>query len=122
MQKVVFIDDDPMMLRMAAFIAKKAGAESAGCSSGEEGLAYIKDNAPAVAFIDVEMPVMNGFEVLGALGENGAFEKTKVYMMSGTVNEEVVSKASFLGAAGVIEKPLNAAEVIEIIKKSEGEV
>ena len=68
------------------------------------------------------MPMMNGFEVLGALGENGAFEKTKVYMMSGTVNEEVVSKASFLGAAGVIEKPLNAAEVIEIIKKSEGEV
>ncbi len=110
--KVLFIDDDSMMLRMASFIMKKGGHQAVTAESGAEGIELIKENAPDVVFIDVEMPGMNGFETLEALNAEGALSGTRVYMMSGTVTGDVESQAKSLGAAGVIDKPLNAAEVL----------
>lgn len=116
MSKVLFIDDDRLILRMASFIAKKCGAPAVCCSSGQEGLSEIEQEKPALAFIDVEMTGMNGFEVLEQLTSKGLTSAMTVYMMSGTVTDEVCQKAAGLGAKGVIEKPLNAAEVTALIK------
>ena len=116
MSKVLFIDDDQMILRMASFIAKKCGVPAECCSSAAEGLSSIETDAPALAFIDVEMPETNGIELLEMLSSKGITDAVKIYMMSGTVTDEVCQKATVLGAKGVIGKPLNAGEVSALIK------
>ncbi|MBR1724183.1 MAG: response regulator [Ruminococcus sp.] len=114
--KVLFIDDDSMMLRMAGFILKKGGHEAFTAESGAEGLRLIEEWRPELVFIDVEMPQMNGFETLEAIKKSGNTE-LRVCMMSGTVNDEITEQALRLGAEGVIEKPLNAAEVNAVINR-----
>ena len=116
MNKVIFIDDDPMTLHAAAFIAKKSGVESLCCSEGGEGLAMIEKEKPTLAFIDVEMPEMNGFEVLEKLPKKMCTEEMTVYMMSGTVTDEECERTKRSGAAGIISKPLIASELIDIIR------
>lgn len=115
--KVLFIDDDSMILRMAGFIMKKGGHEALTAGSCDEGIAQIQELSPQMAFIDVEMPEKNGFETLEAIRAEGL--GLRVWMMSGTVTEEVVARAKSLGAEGVIEKPLNAAEVYSALEEKE---
>lgn len=111
--KVLFIDDDPMILRMAGFIMKKAGHEAVTAGSGQEGLTLAERESPETVFIDVEMPGKNGFETLEEMTKLPG--ERRIFMMSGTVTEEVRARASELGALGVIDKPLSAPEVIEAV-------
>ena len=114
MKRILFIDDDAMILRMAGFIMKKCGCEALTASSGEEGTALAVSESPDMVFVDMEMPGMDGFETLVQLKAQAA---APVYMMSGTVTEENRKRAEELGACGVISKPLNAAEVMSIVKE-----
>lgn len=117
--KVLFIDDEPMILKMAGFILKKGGYECVTAGSGEEGIRLCKESCPEMIFIDVEMPGMNGFETLEELKKSSV--NARICMMSGTINEEVMRKARALGAVGIIEKPLNAQVVYSMIEGSEEE-
>lgn len=115
MSRIMFIDDDSMMLRMAGFIMKKAGHEALTASSGEEGLSKLAADKPDMVFIDIEMPGMNGIEVLEKIKADGSLAGIPVCLMSGTVTDEIKAKAADLGAVGVIGKPLNAGEVTGVI-------
>lgn len=112
--KVLFIDDDPMILRMSGFILKKGGYEALAAGSGDEGIALIVEQSPDLVFIDVEMPEKNGFETLEEIRQSGI--DVRVCMMSGSVSSEIRDKTVALGAEGLIEKPLNAADVYSVIK------
>ena len=113
--KVLIIDDDSMMLRMASFIVKKAGHEALTAQSGEEGIELARSEVPDMAFIDVEMPVMDGFTAAEQIKSDAALSGVRICMMSGTVTDEVTARAEQLGADGVAAKPLNAAEIVGII-------
>nr|AHF26174.1 response regulator receiver protein [uncultured bacterium Contigcl_1787] len=113
--KVLIIDDDSMMLRMASFIVKKAGHEALTAQSGEEGVALARSSRPDIVFIDVEMLVMDGFAAAEQIKSDDTLSGTRICMMSGTVTDEVVARAKQLGAVGVTGKPLNAGEIINII-------
>ena len=115
MSKVLVIDDDPMILRMAGFILKKGGHEALTAASGKDGIEAVKSSAPDVVFIDNEMPEMSGLEVLEALRSVGAPAGLRACIMTGTLTEEIKEKAGSLGAVGCVEKPLNAAEMLALI-------
>ena len=115
MSRILFTDDDPMMLRMAGFIMKKTGNEALTASSGEEGLAKLKSESPDMVFIDIEMPGMSGLEMLAQIRQDSTLASVPVCLMSGTVTDRVKAQAAELGALGVIGKPLQAAEVASVI-------
>ena len=117
MDKIMFIDDDAMVIRMAAFIMKKSGYQSVSAQSGEEGIAAAKAEHPVMIFVDAEMPVMNGFEVVKQLKADADTADIPVCMMSGTITDEIKDKAIKCGAIGMIEKPLKAPEIISIVNK-----
>lgn len=116
MSKLLIVDDDPMMLRIASFILKKGGHEALTAASGEEALGVIRAEHPAMVFLDVEMPGMSGTEVLAAIRGDAALAETPVCLMSGTVTEALQTQAASLGAAGVIGKPLQADEILRMIQ------
>ena len=115
MSRILFTDDDQMMLRMAGFIMKKTGNEAITASSGEEGLSKLKSEQPDMVFIDIEMPGMSGLEMLARIRQDSSVASVPVCLMSGTVTDEIKAQASELGAVNVIGKPLQAAEVSAVI-------
>ena len=118
MSRILITDDDSMMLKMAGFIVKKAGHEAVTASSGEECLNKIRETEPALTVIDVEMPDMNGIETLEAIRADAALSDAKVCLMTGTLTDEVKTRAEELGALGCLKKPLAADELLSIINKA----
>jgi two-component system LytT family response regulator len=68
--KTLIVDDEPLAReRLAALLANEADIEILGqCRDGEEAVSAILDHAPQLVFLDVQMPHMNGFEVIEAVG------------------------------------------------------
>lgn len=120
MGKIMFIDDDPMVLRMAGFMMKKSGNQILTADCGKQGIAAAVEQQPELIFVDAEMPEMNGFEVIRQLKADSASAEIPVYMMSGTVTDETIAEAKRLGAVDIVEKPLNAALILDIIKNNGG--
>ena len=68
--KTLIVDDEPLAReRLATLLATEPDIEiAAQCRDGEEAVMAIQDHAPDLMFLDVQMPGMNGFEVIEAVG------------------------------------------------------
>jgi two-component system LytT family response regulator len=68
--RAVVVDDEPLArARLRRLLAQHPGVEVlADCGSGEESIATLEELQPDVAFLDIRMPDMDGFDVLDALG------------------------------------------------------
>ena len=70
--KVLIVDDEPLAReRVRRHLRDEPGVEIVGeAGNGREAVSAIEEKTPDLVFLDVQMPEMNGFEVLQALGEN----------------------------------------------------
>jgi len=68
--KVLVADDEPLAReRLASLLSQEADIEVVGqARDGEEAITAIHDDAPDLVFLDVQMPQMNGFDVIEAVG------------------------------------------------------
>jgi two-component system LytT family response regulator len=70
--KTLIVDDEPLAReRLATLLAGEPDIELAGqCRDGEEAVTAIHDHAPDLVFLDVQMPQMNGFQVIESIGSD----------------------------------------------------
>jgi two-component system LytT family response regulator len=68
--RTLIVDDEPLAReRLAGLLANEPDVEIvAQCRDGEEAVTAIVDHEPDLVFLDVQMPQMNGFEVIEAVG------------------------------------------------------
>ena len=68
--RTLVVDDEPLAReRLAGLLASQPDIEIvAQCRDGEEAVTAVIDHAPDLVFLDVQMPQMNGFEVIEAVG------------------------------------------------------
>jgi two-component system LytT family response regulator len=68
--RTLIVDDEPLAReRLASLLQAEKDIEIVGqCRDGEEAVTAIHDHAPDLVFLDVQMPQMNGFEVIEAIG------------------------------------------------------
>jgi excisionase family DNA binding protein len=108
--RVLIVDDDD---GLRAFL--RAALEADGCvvreaASAEEGLAALDEELPDLILLDVEMPRMNGIEMLRRVRERHGVETIPVVMFSGKVEAEEAAEEA--GAQAFIGKPFDPAELL----------
>jgi len=74
-------------------------------TNGEEGLAAIREGKGEMVFLDLTMPVLDGFGVLEAVKNEGL--KAMVIVISGDIQPEAKERVRSLGAMAFIQKPVN---------------
>lgn len=84
-------------------------------ANGEEALQLIKEKKPDIAFLDIEMPGLNGIEVAAALSE-----KDIPYIVFATAYNEHAIKAFELNAIDYLLKPFNEERLGACLEKIEG--
>jgi chemosensory pili system protein ChpA (sensor histidine kinase/response regulator) len=85
--------------------------------NGIEAIEKIREEKPDVVLLDVEMPRMNGFEVLQALQAQPELRDLPVAMLTSRSADKYQEKARELGARGFMTKPFKPEEVIGFIRK-----
>jgi DNA-binding NtrC family response regulator len=102
---VLVVDDDPTARRMLDVRMRALGCQVAMAATGVEALAAIERDLPAVLLLDLQMPQMDGMEVLRALSRDGVDVPTIVITAHGSIDTAV--EAMKEGAVDFILKPFD---------------
>jgi DNA-binding NtrC family response regulator len=119
MSKLLIVDDEIDIREFAKRFFMKRGLTVFTAGGGLQALKIISEERPDLVLLDVQVEEINGIEVLKRLRE--ASDTTKVIMVTGAENPDIVSEANRLGARGYIHKPLVLEELEEIVMRELGE-
>ncbi|MBL4784202.1 MAG: response regulator [Cohaesibacteraceae bacterium] len=127
---IVLVDDNPTerLLFEDAMLASKQYVKDVQLSNGGPDLLlrlrgdHPDGNSPATArpdliILDLNMPGMNGFEVLELLAADKEFCKMPVVVLSGSNDAEDIKRCYKLGASGFVVKPETHDELIAMFKR-----
>ncbi|HEY8519051.1 MAG TPA: EAL domain-containing protein [Gammaproteobacteria bacterium] len=109
--KVLLIDDAREIHALFRVHLKGLPLELLHAYSGREGLELAERDPPALILLDYHMPDMDGMAVLARLKDDPALAAIPVMLVTGTEDQETISRAFALGAADYVRKPVCAAEV-----------
>ena len=115
-KRVIVIDDSQTVRQQVRLTLSQAGFDVVEAVDGKDGLAVIqKTKDAAVAICDVNMPHMNGLEMLEALAQTGS--KLPVLMLTTEGQPQLIERAKKVGAKGWIVKPFKADLLVAAVKK-----
>jgi DNA-binding response OmpR family regulator len=109
--QVVIADDDPAIGALLTATLRRTGAECRLARSGAEALALVREVVPDALILDVNMPGMDGFEVLTNLKADRLTARLPVVLLTARQQESDVLKGFSCGASDYITKPFNPMEV-----------
>ena len=105
--RILFVDDDPILREFAVvnLATERASVETA--ADGRAALAAISGEPPDLVLLDLDMPEMDGFQVLESLRADPRFRELPVIVVTGREDVEAVDRAFAVGATSFVVKPLN---------------
>jgi len=119
--RVLLADDDPSITALLKATLESAGMVCRCARDGLEALASIREWQPDVAVLDVNMPGMDGYQILAALREEPPTGDLKIMLLTGYDQESEVLKGFKLGAGDYVIKPFNPLEVLARVKRMAAE-
>lgn len=105
--KVLIVDDDPTVLAIASALLEDRGYEVATRSRALGTTGIILREKPDVVVLDVQMPALNGDELLTLLKSRPGLENTHYILFSGQEEAQLRAMAERTGALGFIVKTGN---------------
>ena len=113
MQKILVIDDDPLVRRTIERILRKSGYQVHLAADGLEGLRTFRTLQPDLVITDIIMPVKEGLDTIRLLRTWSP--DAKIIAISGgarVANTDPLAEAAVLGASVVIAKPFEPGELL----------
>jgi DNA-binding response OmpR family regulator len=104
MAKILFIEDDPLIVKIYSTRLKADGHEVHSAENGEDGLKAAFEHKPDLVVLDVMMPKMDGFGVLEKLRADDFFKNKPILMYSNLNNEDEIARAKQMGVTEFIVK------------------
>ena len=116
--KFLIVDDFSTMRRIVRNLLKEAGHANADeAEDGAVALQKLKGSSFDFVVSDINMPNMNGFELLAAIRADAALKHLPVLMITAEARKEDIVLAAQNGASGYIVKPFTKATLEEKVGK-----
>jgi CheY-like chemotaxis protein len=114
-RRVLFVDDEETVLRLAVQALEFSGYHARSCSSARECLDLLSHAPDSFDLIisDQRMPGLSGVEMIGALRADG--NRTPVLLVSGSLNAVTERQLRELAPARFIAKPFTLAEMLQAV-------
>jgi len=120
LQRILIVEDEDNARKGYEALLRKWDCEVLGVPSGEEALAKYAEFSPQVIIADVELPGMNGLELLRHLGDE--ILRVPVVIITGRGSDERVVQSIEAGAFWYIEKPLKPHILRALLDRALGRV
>lgn len=120
MFKIVIVDDEvhirSLIEQTLEDIEDEFAVEVATAVNGAEGLALIRDSRPQLVFLDVMMPVMNGYDVCGAVKADPGLQGVTVVILTAKGQETDRARGHEVGADHFLTKPFDPDELVALAR------
>ncbi len=117
MPKILIVDDVRAFLDLEISFLRRSECQLLPATDGLEALKIAKKEKPDLIFLDIEMPRMNGIEVLRIIRSDPELKDTPVVIVTALDKEEEAMKA---GATEFVKKPVYEEDILNLVKKYVG--
>ena len=116
MQNILYVDDAHSLRQLVEMVLSKTYVVTCA-EDGQQGLELANNNHYDLIISDINMPKMNGFELLEALRSSEQYKFTPILMMTTEASQEMKDKGKELGATGWIIKPFDPDKLLKVIER-----
>ncbi|MCA8971992.1 MAG: response regulator [Planctomycetes bacterium] len=116
-ETILVVDDEPFILRSLSFVLRKGNMNVLEARNGEEALAMIREHKPALVFLDVMMPKMNGYDVVREVRKDEGLADVHLVLLTakGQESDRVTGLES--GANDYLTKPFSPSRILELARE-----
>ena len=113
-EMILIVDDEAGVRELLGDALRIAGFETATAPDGMSALTAIRDKKPDLLIIDINMPLMDGFELVERLRSTG--DNTPALMLSARADRVDITRGLTLGADDYVTKPFGLEELLLRVK------
>jgi DNA-binding NtrC family response regulator len=117
-EKILLVDDEQDFLETLSQRISLRGIDVASTTSAKEAIAKVAAESYDAIILDLQMPEMDGLEVLKAIKE--LKPEMQIIVLTGHATVKKAIEAMKLGALDLIEKPVDLDTILKKIKKAHG--
>lgn len=115
--KVLAVDDSPTMRSMLGHVLTSAGFEATLAENGIEALKRFSERQPDVVITDINMPLMDGFELIRSVRSMPHHRGIPILVLTTESKPELKERARKYGASGWIVKPFHDDRLLAAVRK-----
>lgn len=116
MERILVIEDNRMLCDNIVYLLQKSGYDAVSRYTGEEGIEAAKLFAPSLILCDIELPAMDGYEVLKTLSGDVKTALIPFIFLTGKKEMHDIRRGMNLGADDYIPKPIKPFELLSSIQ------
>jgi chemotaxis protein histidine kinase CheA/ActR/RegA family two-component response regulator len=112
---ILIVDDSPSVRRVVGNMLKQHGWEVQVARDGVEALEMISHETPAGVLLDIEMPRMDGYELMATVRAQEQYRKLPIVILTSRAASKHQQRAMQLGANAYVVKPYQDEELINLL-------
>ncbi|MFK5915827.1 MAG: response regulator [Woeseiaceae bacterium] len=116
-KRVLIVDDTPSLRQIIGLVLRKAGYTVVEGADGADGLSKLDGSEFHLIISDINMPNMNGIEMIGEIKKMPEYKDVPIVMLTTEPSSELKSQREALGVKLWMVKPFNPKLMLEAIKK-----
>jgi CheY-like chemotaxis protein len=116
--RILIVDDSPLLRKTARRAVVQAGADPERireAGNGREALDALAKEPADIVLLDINMPVMDGYEFVETQAKDPALQKLKIALVTTEGNKERLERMAQLGVTSYLRKPFAPEELRELV-------
>jgi CheY-like chemotaxis protein len=115
---IMVVDDDPLIRRLiSTTLEDVAGFDVVEAQDGVEALEQAAETRPAIVFLDIDMPRMDGIAACRRLRRAPATAAATIVMLTAATDDRAEARADQAGADLFMTKPFSPLEVLQLVDR-----
>jgi CheY-like chemotaxis protein/HPt (histidine-containing phosphotransfer) domain-containing protein len=115
--RVLIVDDDPIAAGILEDALRSGGFDVVRSYRADDAMRKMRLHKPDIVLTDLEMPVINGVELISMIREDPELREMPILAVSGYTWEPIAKAAAQYGCDGQIAKPFSPSEVMEKVRE-----
>ncbi|MFC1949784.1 PleD family two-component system response regulator [Chloroflexota bacterium] len=117
-KRILIVDDEEIVIKLLLEIFGGFRDYKILCArDGKEALQMTREDKPDIIILDINIPIIDGYEVCKSVKSDPAMSYIKVLMLSGMAQTFNLQKGQEVGADAYITKPFNTTVLIEKVEE-----
>lgn len=114
---ILAVDDSASIRQMVSFTLKQAGYNVVEAVDGQDGVNKAKSQQADLVITDLNMPNMNGMDLIRSLRAEANYKFTPILMLTTESDDTKKAEGKQAGATGWIVKPFNPEQLLKVIER-----